>query len=76
LIFGMEESEGFASLLRGIADADPDKEILRLEQMIRDGIRPPIFGVQTAAIRLETGSAAIAMRIPKSSNPPHQVTDG
>lgn len=74
LIFGMEEREGLPSRLEGIRDVDPDKEVLRLEQMIRDGIRPPISGVQTAAICLANGTAAIAMRIPKSWNPPHQVT--
>ena len=66
LIFGMEEREGLPSRLEGIRDVDPDKEVLRLEQMIRDGIRPPISGVQTAAIRLANGTAAIAMRIPKA----------
>jgi hypothetical protein len=75
LVFGMDESRGEPTDLVGLDVAlDPDKEILRLEQMLRDGIRPPISGVETAAIALAGGKAALVMRIPKSWNPPHQVT--
>jgi hypothetical protein len=42
--------------------------------MARDGIRPPIVGLQTAAVTLANGNTAIVMRIHKSWNPPHQVT--
>jgi hypothetical protein len=41
---------------------------------LRDGIRPAITGVQSVQIRLAGGNVAIVMRIPKSWNPPHQVT--
>ncbi len=74
LVFGMEESEGAATALHGLPDINPDEEIRRLEEMARDGIRPPIPGIQTAAVRLAVGSTAIVMSIPKSWNPPHQVT--
>lgn len=74
LVFGMEETNGLPTKLAGLSKIDPDKEILRLEQIGRDGIRPPITGLQTAAIELSTGNVAIVMRIPKSWNPPHQVT--
>jgi hypothetical protein len=42
--------------------------------MLRDGIRPPIIGVEFVRIPLSGGSVAIVMHIPKSWNPPHQVT--
>jgi hypothetical protein len=42
--------------------------------MIREGIRPPVIGVQSVRIQLSNGSVAIVMHIPKSWNPPHQVT--
>jgi hypothetical protein len=74
LVFGMEEQNGLPTNLVGLADVNPDKEILRLEQMLRDGIRPSITGVQTVPIRLANGNVAIVMRIPRSWNPPHQVT--
>jgi hypothetical protein len=74
LVFGIDEEKGLPSQIVGISNPDPDKEILRLEQMLRSGIRPAISGVSTAAVRLAGGGAAIVMRIPKSWNPPHQVT--
>jgi hypothetical protein len=74
LVFGMEEAKGLPTKLVGVSNADPDKEIVRLEQMLRAGVRPAIAGVSTAAIRLAAGGAAIVIRLPKSWNPPHQVT--
>jgi hypothetical protein len=74
LIFGMDEKDGEAINLVGLAGIDPDQEILRLEQMLRDGVRPPIVGVESVRIPLSGGNVAIVMRIPKSWNPPHQVT--
>jgi len=74
LVFGMEEENGAPIKLVGLAGIDPDQEILLLEQMLRDGIRPPIIGVQSVPVPLSGGSVAIVIRIPKSWNPPHQVT--
>jgi hypothetical protein len=73
IIFGMEEAGGVPIELIGLGNIDPDKEISRLEQMTRDGIRPPLSGVETSSIPLSKGSVAIVMRVPKSWNPPHQV---
>lgn len=74
LVFGMEEANGLPTNLPGFASADADAEILRLEHMARDGIRPPIVGLQSASVRLASGNVAVVMRVPKSWNPPHQVT--
>jgi hypothetical protein len=46
----------------------------RLQQIARDGIRPPITGIEYGAVRLSNGEAAIVLRVPKSWSPPHQVT--
>jgi hypothetical protein len=74
LIFGIDEAGGVATNLVGLPNVNADEEILRLEQMARDGIRPPIIGLQSKGISLANGNSAIVMRIPKSWNPPHQVT--
>ena len=73
LVFGIEEADGRATRLTGLPEIDPDREILRLEQMLRGGVRPPLT-VETAAVPLDGRSVAIVMRIAKSWNPPHQVT--
>jgi hypothetical protein len=74
LVFGMEEANGEPTNLCGLVGIDPDQEILRLEYMLRDGIRPPLSGIQTVPVPLSTGHFAIVVHIPKSWNPPHQVT--
>lgn len=74
LVFGMEEKNGLPTQLIGLSGINPGKEILRLEQMLRDGIRPSLTGVRPIPIGLENGNVAIVVRVPKSWNPPHQVT--
>lgn len=74
LVYGMKEDQGIATELLGLRDINPDQESARLEEMIRSGIRPRIFGIQIKGISLEDGAWAIVLRIPKSWNPPHQVT--
>ena len=74
LIFGIEESGGLPTALSGLTDIDADAEIRRLEEMARDGIRPSIPGLRTVPVPLSAGTTAIVMQIPRSWNPPHQVT--
>jgi hypothetical protein len=74
LIFGMDEKNAAATKLLGLSGINVDDETLRLEQMIRDGVRPPILGVQTTSVALASRNAVLVIRIPKSWNPPHQVT--
>ena len=49
LIFGMDEAAGVATEIPGLAGINPDNEIRRLEEMARDGIRPPITGIEDGA---------------------------
>jgi hypothetical protein len=72
LIFGMGEENGVPKDLVGLA-VEPDKEILRLQQMLRSGIRPALAAVEIVPVELTAGRHAIVMHIPKSWNPPHQV---
>ncbi len=72
LIIGMAEEGGLATELVGVS-VDGDKEVLRLEDMIRNGIRPRIMGLESGAVPLSNGEVAIVIRTPKSWNPPHQV---
>lgn len=74
LIFGMRENSGIASEVCGFGNINADIEIRRLENIIRDGIKPRIPGVSLWAILLRTSGAAIIIRIPKSWASPHMVT--
>jgi hypothetical protein len=74
LIYGMRENSGIASELCGLESIDADAEIRRLDNIIRDGIKPRIPGVSLWAIPLRTSSDAIIIRIPMSWASPHMVT--
>ncbi|WP_200776027.1 AlbA family DNA-binding domain-containing protein [Azospirillum argentinense] len=74
LVFGMDEAGGLPTALPGLAGLDADAEIRRLDELIRDGLDPTLLGIELRAVPLADGAAALVIRIPKSWNPPHQVT--
>src|ERR1700683_543003 len=55
IIFGIAEAKGEPTRISGLTIANPDQEILRLEQILRTGVRPPINGIETRAIPLAAG---------------------
>lgn len=73
LVLGVEENGGVATNIVGLANVDPDAEILRMEQISRSGLEPSVSGVRMKAVLLESGRHVIIIRIPKSWNPPHRV---
>ncbi len=73
LIYGMRENSGIASEVCGLESIDADAEIRRLENIIRDGIKPRIPGVSLWAIHLPTSRDVIIIYIPISWASPHIV---
>ena len=74
LVIGVREKSGIATEVVGVSDIDLDAEIQRIEQIVRSGLEPPIFGIRTKAIHLVSGKYVILIRIPRSFNPPHRVS--
>jgi len=74
LVYGMRENSGIASELCGLESIDADAEIRRLENIIRDSIKPRIPGVSLWAIPLRTSRYTIIIHIPMSWVSPHMVT--
>lgn len=74
LIYGIAESSGVPTELRGLDASDPDAEIRRLESMIQDGIAPRIPSMSTRVIPLASSRIVIVIRIPRSFASPHMVT--
>src|SRR5262249_19562514 len=72
LIVGMAEENGLPTEPIGL-DADLDKELLRLESLLRDRLEPRIVGIRMKAVPLGNGRRALVIRIPKSWNAPHAV---
>ena len=74
LIFGITEDKGIAIKIDGIETNDIDKEILRLDNILRDGISPRIPGIRIQPIQLRNNNYVIIIDIPRSFALPHMVT--
>jgi hypothetical protein len=71
LLYGVEEDNGCASTITGIAPDDVDAEILRLENILNSGLEPRIRHSHLV-IQCPTGTVLL-FRIEKSWNAPHRV---
>lgn len=80
LIYGIGErrdddqkATGIADALMGLRLANVQDEIIRLSNLIKDGIAPRISGVQMTALSCQNGDVLV-IHVPKSWNRPHMVT--
>ena len=74
LIIGIEEKQGNATALKGVAIINPDAERNKIENLIRNGIEPKIPGLELAIVPLAKGNHAVVIHIPASWSKPHMVT--
>jgi hypothetical protein len=74
IIFGLDETDGTASSLPGLAGIDVEHEILRLESLARDCISPRILGLSLRAIPLSEGRCSLIIKVPRSLLAPHMVS--
>jgi hypothetical protein len=73
LLYGIREENGLPVAIPGIANSDFDSEILRLENLLRDGIQPRIPGISIRAINLESKNSVLLIRVPQNWSKPHVV---
>jgi Schlafen, AlbA_2 len=74
IIYGMESQDGLPVRLSGFPTANCDASILKLEQIIRSGIEPPIFGLLVRSIPLlPANTCAIIIEIPQGVFGPHMI---
>lgn len=74
LVYGVAALDGTPTAIPGLADFNEDKEVLRLESSIRDGIEPRIPGVQFQTVRGFADGPVLIIRVPRSWAAPHMVT--
>lgn len=76
LIYGITEDrdKGIPKKLEGLTVENADQVITRLENMIRDGIKPRISGIVIQPIKVLKSKVVLLIRIPRSWNSPHHVT--
>ncbi|MFA5937794.1 MAG: ATP-binding protein [Sinimarinibacterium sp.] len=73
LVFGIEETAGVATSLKGIVLPDADAEILRLEHITRTGLEPRLPKIEFRWLP-NGASGVLIVRIPRSWAAPHRVT--
>lgn len=73
LVFGIEDEDGTATALLGMTVDDIDAAMLRLENILRDGVEPRISGVRLRWISLSSGKGALVLRVPGSLAAPHRL---
>ena len=74
LLYGMEEDDGKPVAATGLADINVDAEILRLDNILRDGLDPRIPGLRMRAIEGFPQGPILLVRVPNSWASPHMVT--
>ncbi len=73
LVLGIKEGDGAASEVVGLDSFDPDKGILRIESIVREGIEPHVIGIRVRPVALKNDRWAVVIRVPSSLNRPHMV---
>ncbi len=74
LIFGVSEQNGEPINLAGLDIINIDQEILKLDNIVRDGVEPRIPSINIRDISLSNGKKLVIIRISKSWISPHRVT--
>ncbi len=73
LLYGVKEENGIPVALPGIPGKDPDREILRLEKLVRDNLQPKCRGILIRVVDRTATPPIIIIRIPESWSKPHVV---
>lgn len=73
LLYGVPEKDGQPTKPLGLADRNIDQDKQSLENLIRDGIRPPIPGLSIHGVQMSDGRVVYVIHVPRSFNRPHQV---
>lgn len=74
LLYGIETEGGAPTCIPGLDIQNIDATILRLENMILNGIKPRIPGLRIRDIQLQNGNIVLIIRLPRSWILPHMVT--
>ncbi len=74
IIYGISEEQGYPKELIGIKIDNIDEVKLKLENIIRDGIKPRIQGIKIQEVIIDDEKMCIIIYIPKSYSSPHMIS--
>ncbi|MEQ1609448.1 MAG: ATP-binding protein [Hyphomonadaceae bacterium] len=75
LVIGVAEQDNAAIAITPITRAEAEAERSRINDLLRAGVDPRVFGVETKIIEVE-GGVVLVVSIPRSAGRPHRVTSG
>lgn len=76
MIIGVAQKDGRPVSVCGCETGNIDDEIQRLENLLRNGLAPRLFGHTITSLAIAEGRYVLVLRIPRSLNAPHMVTHG
>jgi len=74
VIYGVQAEDGQPTQLRSLANFDPDQTLLRIRDLVRTGIAPPILSYEMQPVKLTNDGYALVLRIRKTWAGAHMVT--
>jgi len=75
LVYGMTEKDGVAHSIDGLKGFARDQEQLRAEHVLARGLEPRLESVEFAQVDLADDRIVFLVRISRSANGPHMVSD-
>jgi len=76
IFYGIREESGIPVDVCGLEVNDIDAFVLRLDNLIRDGIEPRILGITIHSVGLSNARTVLIIHIPRSWSAPHMVKYG
>ena len=74
LLLGMTAEEGLATEVTGVEIADPDQQVMTLDQILRANLDPVVPGIRVRALAVPgIGRHVVVVRVPASWNQPHRL---
>jgi hypothetical protein len=73
LIYRIDAKDAIPTSISGIGNVNIDDELLRLDEMARDGLRPRVNGIEYQPVTLAAGNSVLVIYVPRSLNSPHQI---
>lgn len=74
LLYGIKAEDGVPKQVPGLKDFNADGDVLRLEQVIQNGIDPRIPGIRMQPVGEFDLGPVLIIRVPNSWTSPHMVT--
>ncbi len=76
LVYGVRAVDGVAEDIVGLDDFIADKELLRMEDLLRTGISPRLGGVGFQIVNAPNARPVLIVRVPRGLATPHLVKTG